>query len=333
MAEPLVSVLIPAFRAARTLGATLESVLAQTWPHVETIVVDDGSPDDTLAVARQYEARGVRTVGQANAGASAARNHALRLSSGNLIQYLDADDLLSPDKIARQVEALASSPTCVALCGVVYFQHGQPPEAGRDEPGYPALTSDDPAQWLLDLWTPGPHGYSASRWGMVQPGAWLTPRAVAEQAGPWNERISVDDDGEYFARVLLASGGIRWVPSGRVYYRQYAEGGSLSSGRQRKQIEGWILSIDSKAAHVLPRTTDANRPQARVALARQYMDVAFHAYPAQADLARTAEARAEALGGHRCEAFDHSRMGRFIANHLSWRAARRLSLARHVLHR
>ena len=97
----LVSILIPAYNAERWLGATIESALAQTWPAKEIIVVDDGSTDRTLAVARGFGDRGVQVITQANRGAAAARNTALRAARGAWIQFLDADDLLNPRKIEQ----------------------------------------------------------------------------------------------------------------------------------------------------------------------------------------------------------------------------------------
>lgn len=104
--EPLVSILIPAFNAEEWIADTLRSAIAQSWPRKEIIVVDDGSTDQTLTVARQFESDSVRVVTQENQGAAAARNKAFSLSSGEYIQWLDADDLLAPDKIARQMEVL-----------------------------------------------------------------------------------------------------------------------------------------------------------------------------------------------------------------------------------
>ena len=98
--ELLVSILIPAFNAQESIAETLQSAIAQTWPRKEIIVVDDGSTDATLAIARQFESDSVRVVTQKNQGAAAARNMAFSLSHGDYIQWLDADDLLAPDKIA-----------------------------------------------------------------------------------------------------------------------------------------------------------------------------------------------------------------------------------------
>src|SRR5208282_3082860 len=98
-AKPSVSILIPAYNAQEWIANTLRSAIAQTWEPKEIIVVDDGSADQTFAIARQFESDAVRVVTQRNQGAAAARNHAFALSRGEYIQWLDADDLLAPDKI------------------------------------------------------------------------------------------------------------------------------------------------------------------------------------------------------------------------------------------
>ena len=103
--KPLVSILIPAYNAEEWVGAAIASALGQTWRQKEIIVVDDGSTDETLAVVRQFESNEVRVVTQPNQGAAAARNRAFSLSRGDYIQWLDADDLLSPDKVAHQMQA------------------------------------------------------------------------------------------------------------------------------------------------------------------------------------------------------------------------------------
>src|SRR5713226_3588018 len=101
--KPLVSILVPAFNEQRWIASTLESAVGQTWPDKEIIVVDDGSTDDTLAIARRFASKGVSVVTQEHQGAAAARNAALSVSQGHHIQWLDANDLLAPDKIERQV--------------------------------------------------------------------------------------------------------------------------------------------------------------------------------------------------------------------------------------
>ena len=91
--EPLVSILVPAYNSQRWLADTLNSALEQTWPKKEIIVVDDGSTDRTLHIAKQFASKNVQVVPQPNQGAS-VRNTAFSLCQGDYIQWLDADDLL-----------------------------------------------------------------------------------------------------------------------------------------------------------------------------------------------------------------------------------------------
>ena len=324
MSRPLVSVLVPAYNLERYVAETVESVLAQTYPHVETIVVDDGSRDGTLDALRPFEARGVRVIAQHNAGACVARNRALAEARGDYLQYLDADDLISPDKIERQVDLLSRSPTgCLAICGTVYFEDGTDPDEGRFSRGSASVNSDDPVQWLVDLWTPD------KGWGMVSLHAWLIPRAVADDAGEWDPAVTQDQDGEYLARVLMASRGVRWEPEGRAYYRKFAHAGSVSRGRSARHLRGRLRAIDSKLHHVLPRTSTANRAHAAAGLARQYRDVAFHAYPAYPDVFREAEWKAARLGGSD-EAFHQGTRLRHVARLMGWKAAKRISHSYHA---
>ncbi len=104
--KPLVSILIPAFNAEEWIADTLRSAIVQTWDCKEIIVVDDGSSDRPLAIARQFESDSIRVVTQENQGAAAARNKAFSLSQGDYIQWLDADDLLARNKIEKQLEAM-----------------------------------------------------------------------------------------------------------------------------------------------------------------------------------------------------------------------------------
>src|SRR5580698_6294848 len=104
MKEPLVSILTPAYNAEQWIADAITSALRQKWPRKEIIVVDDGSTDHTLSIASKFSKEGVKVISQPNRGASAARNHAYSLCRGDYIQWLDADDVLAPDKVSRQLE-------------------------------------------------------------------------------------------------------------------------------------------------------------------------------------------------------------------------------------
>ena len=106
--QPKISVVIPAYNAERYLREALESVLAQHYPALDILVIDDGSADGTAGVAQSVA--GVRYVRQENAGAAAARNHGVRLAEAEWIAFLDADDLWTEGKLSRQSQVLREKP-------------------------------------------------------------------------------------------------------------------------------------------------------------------------------------------------------------------------------
>jgi hypothetical protein len=142
--QPGVSVIIPAYNYARFLPDAIDSVLAQTYPSVVCIVVDDGSTDATPAVCRGYGAR-IRYVRQANQGLSATRNNGMRLADTPLVAFLDADDRLLPEFVARLVAVLdeAGADTAVAACATEYIdEQGKPWPQQRPQPSTACFVSE-----------------------------------------------------------------------------------------------------------------------------------------------------------------------------------------------
>lgn len=311
-----VSILIPCYNAAPWLAATLDSALAQSWPDKEIIVVDDGSTDGSLTMARRFESRGVRVVTQTNAGASAARNHALRLARGDFIQFLDADDLLSPGKIAAQLTLLSERPRgAVSTCAWGRFTDN--PAAARfvDEAVFRDFA---PVDFLVLAGESG---------AMMHPSAWLVPRAVADKAGPWDDSLSLNDDGEYFARVALASSGIAFCadPAARSYYRSGMPG-SLSQQRSLRARRSQFRSLELITAHL--RAAE-DSPRVHRACAGYWRRFIHDFYPSPADLIARAEAEVVRLG----ETVGRPTMGpktAALAALLGWRAVWRL---KHLLAR
>ncbi len=117
MTLPLVSVIIPTYNRLATVGRAIDSVLAQTYPNLEVIVVDDGSTDDTCARLAGFGGR-IRIIRQANAGPSAARNRGVAEAQGEMVGFLDSDDIWLPEKIQRQIEVMerAGESVCCCIC-------------------------------------------------------------------------------------------------------------------------------------------------------------------------------------------------------------------------
>ena len=129
--NPLVSVIIPVYNYDRYLGEAVESVLAQTYQHLEVIVVDDGSTDRSGEVAESFAARGVRYCHQVHAGIGPARNKGVELAHGVYIAFLDADDRWPLQKLERQLRAFESDPALEMCFGqALQLQNGPEWEAG-----------------------------------------------------------------------------------------------------------------------------------------------------------------------------------------------------------
>lgn len=282
--EPLVSILVPAYNAQQWIADTLESALAQTWPKKEIIVVDDGSTDRTLQVAKQFASKTVRIITQANQGASVARNTAYSLCQGDYIQWLDADDLLDPDKIQRQMQAAEKCQRKLRLisCEWGYFMYR--PKKARFLPT--ALWCDlSPLEWLLRKWESNLH---------MQTATWLVSRELTSAAGPWDTRLLVDNDGEYFFRVVRSSDGVQFVSGAKVFYRASGPNSVSYIGLSDKKMEAKLLGMKMQIGY-LRQMEDSAR--VRAACVNHLQTWLRHFYPERPDLVEQAQHLARELGG------------------------------------
>lgn len=280
----LVSILIPAFNAEQWIAETLESALRQSWLSKEIIVVDDGSTDGTLAIARGFVDRGVAVLSQPRQGACAARNRAFSLSKGAYVQWLDADDILADNKIERQLEGLGNRPPPRLLlsCPWGLFLH-RTSKAWFDRS--PLWCNLSPVEWLMRKMEHGCH---------MQPATWLVSRELTEAAGTWDVRLHKDQDGEYFNRVICASEGIRFVPDTATYYRHTGSGSVSHIGRSKAKLESQFLSMSLQIAGLLALD---NSSRARRAALKYLQDKLILFYPETPDLVQEMEVLAKSLGG------------------------------------
>lgn len=306
--KPLVSILIPAYNAQEWIAGTLRSAISQTWERKEIIVVDDGSTDETLAIARRFEPEGVRITTQNNQGGSAARNRAYSLSRGDYIQWLDNDDLLAPDKIERQIQALshgASKRTLFsAKWGSFMFR------ANRAKFVTTALWCDlSPREFLLR---------KMEQNLFMQTSVWLVSRELSEAAGPWDTTMLTDDDGEYFCRVLLASDSILFVPQAKTYWRRSGTTQGSYMGRSARKLEAQWRSMQLHIGY-LRSLEDSSR--VRAACVTYLQNWMVHFYPEKIDIFRNAQQIAKELGGS-LEVPRLSWKYRGIRTLFGWRSAR-----------
>jgi len=281
--SPLVSICMPAYNAEQYIAEALDSILAQTYPNIEVIVVNDGSTDSTAKVLEAYGAKGVKVIHQENKGQCAAANRAFRESEGDLIKFFDADDLLNPENIALQVEKLAGSDGYIASSEWARF-YTDPAEA--DFKPEKVWQDMKPMDWLVKSLWDGPN--------MMQCAIWLIPRKVLDKSGLWDERLSLINDFDFMIRVLLASEGVKFTKGAKLYYRSAIAQGSLSGQKSRKAMESAWLSTDLGCGHML-NFEDSERT--RKVCADSYQLWAYNFYPEYPELTAKAEQKVKELGG------------------------------------
>jgi glycosyltransferase involved in cell wall biosynthesis len=280
---PLVSILIPGFNAQEWIADTIQSALSQTWPRKEIIVVDDGSTDATLSIARRYESSILKVIHQENSGPCPARNRAFLECQGDYIQWLDADDLLAADKIERQLTVSENHADLDVLYNSAWGRFYYRPRKAKFQPT-PLWCDLDPVEWLfLRLANPWPMHISS----------WLVSRQLTDKAGLWNERLTLNDDGEYFIRVVSHSSYVKHVSESRSFYR-IANLSSLSHLKSRKAWESLCLSIDLEIHHALTRE---NSEHIRTACVRRLNMVACILDATAPNLADRLRQRIIELGG------------------------------------
>jgi glycosyltransferase involved in cell wall biosynthesis len=283
-AQPLVSVIIPVYQGADFIEQAVRSVLDQTWRNLEVIVVDDGSTDDTVARARAIDDPRVRVLQQANAGASHARNRGFEASRGELIQFLDHDDILHPRKLETQARRLLESGLQAIAC-CTWERFSSTPAQSRCHPER-TWRDDAPLDWLLS---------ARGGQGMMPTGVWLTPRTLIEAAGLWDVTLpgSLDDDGEFFSRCVLASRRVLFCADAIFYYRD-AGSDNLRLSRSERDVRCLLMTQQLYERRFL---AVEDSPRVRRTVAHGYAAFLEMVYPAHP--ARCAEAfqAIDRLGG------------------------------------
>ncbi len=286
----LVSIIIPLYNSECFLNETLNSVLSQTYKNIEVILIDDNSTDGSLNIGLNFQKQHppkILLYKNKGKGACAARNYGFELSKGEYIQFLDADDMLSPDKIERQVKALEEQPGCIAVCETWHFKNTIQ-EAINSDKEY-LFSTTKPEDFFIQLW-----GGNELLPNMIQTSAWLTPRGLIERNGLWDTSLEKDQDGEFFARIALNSKGIVYIPEIKNYYRKHTKGKNIAGQKQKIHLESNLRSTSLKEQYLLNST---NSKYANKAMASQYLIVAIDAWPRYKDITKQALTKVKQLGG------------------------------------
>ena len=245
--------------------------------------MDDGSTDETLSIAKKYSSGSFKVISQQKQGAAVARNHAIALSQGDYIQWLDADDVLAPDKIANQLRLFEFSATKRTLLSGAWGSFYYRTSAAKFRPS-PLWCDLSPVEWLVRRWEHNAH---------MQTATWLVSRDLTEAAGPWDPRLLSNDDGEYFCRVIKSSDGIKFVPGTKVYYRVTGSSRLSHVGQSKDKLQAFLLGVELQMQHLL--SLENSERTRRVCI--QKLQTGFiRFYPEQMDLVRQTEEIAASLG-------------------------------------
>jgi glycosyltransferase involved in cell wall biosynthesis len=280
---PKVSVIIPAYNTAPFIAETLDSVFCQTFRNFEVIVINDGAPDTAeLEVALQPYMSRIRYIQQENRGLSGARNAGIRLARGELLAFVDSDDLWMPDYLSAQVQFLDSHlEVCASISDVVLFGSGEEIvwKMLKERTG-PILDFED----------------MLKRKGGQLPSAMVARRSRVLEVGLFDEKTRIGEDVEFCARLCFPQEHIGYLGRVLVKYRQRP--GSLTEDpRRRKWVEAEIQSLRR-----LRETLNLNEAQRRLleqeiaaavaalALGDAYHSIAAHEFERAVECLRSANA-------------------------------------------
>lgn len=282
--DPKVSILIPLYNAERYIAETIESCLAQTYNNIEIIIVDDGSTDNGISIAKQYESNyeNIKVETQKNSGAPVARNRAFDLCVGDYIQYIDADDLLHPDKIRKQMEVLKNeNMRTIAFGKWGTFRKSIDNVIWKELPVN--RNYDDPKQFLIELWESGMAAITH---------LWLVPRILVEESGGWDESLAKNQDGDFFARVVSRASKVLFVEESVGYYRKDNEN-SISKQVSKKALQSTLKTFEN---YMELMKDDMDKPEVRKTFAYIYSKYLYYIYPEHKDLVEKVETKLKNLG-------------------------------------
>ena len=219
---PTISVVIPNYNRAALIGETLDNVLAQSRPPDEVIVVDDGSTDDSAAVVERFGKR-VTLIRQDNRGPGPARNRGLAAAGGELIQFMDSDDLWSLNKLEAQERALRESGAEFAYSPWLQarLEDGRAVYTEPPIQQHPLPPARSPLAWYMRGW-------------VIVFQCCLFRRSLLDVAGPYREDLMPSEDSELLFRILKSGARPVHVPEALVLYRLHG-GEQISRGGMARQ--------------------------------------------------------------------------------------------------
>ena len=242
--HPLVSIIIPSVNRADLIKETIDSVEKQLYQNWECIIVDDGSSEKDIKQIRGYLQEDTRfsfykRPNEFPKGAAGSRNYGFKLSKGKYIQWLDDDDLLEPDKILKQVDLLEGSiENSIAICSWDYYWPGKRLELIK--------VNEKKFNNAHEVFA-----YLRKQQTFFPPHIYLCPRKLIEESGNWDARLTLNDDGEFFTRILINSSQIINSPDTFALYRNQSQ--KRLSSFENDKIKSLLLSFYLMNQHLLSK--------------------------------------------------------------------------------
>jgi glycosyltransferase involved in cell wall biosynthesis len=260
---PLVSIITPSYNQGRYLEATIRSVLEQDYPRIEYLVIDGGSTDESVAIIKRYSDRLAYWESEPDRGQAHAVNKGLQRAQGEILGWLNSDDLLAPGAVSLSVQTLHDQPEI----DVVYGRLARIDAAGRPVPT-PVLPKDRVEFGLTHV---------VGECIVNQPGAFWR-RALMQRVGWLDERLAYSLDYEYWIRMALAGARFKRLDSVVAYFRlsqgSKTVGQTAAQAVEQFQTLGRVLEEPGLASR-LDLTDDQLQSQARQARARIALRAAY----------------------------------------------------------
>lgn len=261
-----VSIITPLYNSEKYIQKCIDSVLNQTYTNWELIIVNDGSTDRSYQIAKTYADKydSITLINQKNKGAATSRNVGFAHSKGSYIQYLDSDDILDKNKIEIQMKkmrSLGNPEDVVVSSSWKLIKEDLIADVSTNNTSV-WKDYETPIDILCDFYI---------NKCCFPPGVFLLPRKLVEKTGGWDERLSLNDDGEFMARVYSLSKKIVFCHDANFYYRSTPS--SLSKTMSRRAAMSQIESIIS-TCEIIKKSSN---PQSRIAIFK-VMEYSLHLF-------------------------------------------------------
>ena len=306
--SPLISICIPAYNCANYIKETLICICSQNYENIEIILVNDGSTDNTGDIASRIYDKRIKIINVTNGGASRARNIALQHAKGTYIVFFDADDYIYPNFITTQIEFIKEDEESIVMSGWGRFYNNDITTFKLENNPQNPFTFYD---WIVKYWRAGN--------AMTNPGRALIPKRVIEQAGLWNQQLTLNDDFDFFARIFRSSSKIYFNNNSALLYRSGINGLSNT-----KDIKGFESLFSSTSAGINQALSEyPNEEEIKHSCANILQLFVYTAYPTYPKLVKEGESLIKDLGGSDLT-FPSGKITQFISKIIGWKNAKRI---------